>query len=141
MDPELQRLRSRIEMLEQRLLAVELYLGAAPAPPPPPAPNAPVMPLPAVPVAWTEPPPIPMAVPPLPVPPPLAVADAVETNAGLVWANRIGAITMILGVLFAFKYGVDNEMIGPTGRVLTGILAGIVALAGGDKLWHRRHQM
>jgi hypothetical protein len=141
MDPELQRLRSRVEMLEQRLLAVELYLGAAPAPPPPPAPIAPDMP-PAAPVSWAEPPPIPAVVPPLPVaPPPLAVADAVETNAGLVWANWIGAITMILGVLFAFKYGVDNEMIGPTGRVLTGILAGIAALAGGDKLWQRRHQM
>jgi len=156
MDPELQYLRSRVETLEQRLLAVERYLGA-----PPPQPVAPIRP--PEPVAWSGPapvnypPPQEMALPPpgMPLPPPampqpdslpmapplLGAADAVETNAGLVWANRIGAITMILGVAFAFKYGVDNEMIGPTGRVLSGILAGIAALVGGDKLWNRGHKI
>jgi len=143
MDPEVQRLRARIEMLEQRLLAVELYLSGRPAPVVAPPVSQPVPP----PVSVAEPPPVAVHYPaeaPMPppvAPPPLPAADAVETNAGLVWANRIGAITMILGVLFAFKYGVDNEMIGPAGRVLIGILAGIVALLGGDRLWHRGHKV
>jgi len=141
METELQQLRARVDMLERRLAAVEFYLGGSAISPPPVV----VPPEPPPPIAWSEPAPI--APPPLPdlaasrpeyAP---SAADTVETNAGLVWANRIGAITMILGVAFAFKYGVDNELIGPTGRVLTGILAGILALLAGDKLWHRSHRV
>ena len=105
MEPELERLRMRVEELERRLAAVEGRVGMVP-----------------VPVA---------APPPVFVPAPVAsTADTVETNAGLVWANRIGAVTMILGVAFAFLYAVDNEMIGPTGRVLCGLLAGLVSSYG-----------
>ncbi len=68
------------------------------------------------------------------------VADNVETKAGLVWVNRIGAITVILSVAFGFKYAVDNEWIGPGGRVMLGLLAGAIALFAGDKLWQRSHR-
>ena len=125
MEPELERLRIRVEELERRLAAVEGRVGMAPvmvAPPPPPVVLAP-----------------PVFVPPTPVV--VSEADTVETNAGLVWANRIGAVTMILGVAFAFLYAVDNEMIGPTGRVLCGLVAAMVALLAGDKLWHRGHRV
>ncbi|MCX6605169.1 MAG: DUF2339 domain-containing protein [Acidobacteria bacterium] len=126
MEPELERLRIRVDELERRLAAVEGRVGMAAVVAPPPVPPPLVVP------------------PPVFVPPPPVVvseADRVETNAGLVWANRIGAVTMILGVAFAFLYAVDNEMIGPTGRVICGLVAAMVALLAGDKLWQRGHQV
>ena len=102
MEPELDWLRGRVDELERRLAVVEGWVGLA---------------------AVVVPPPVMVPPPPIVVPEPVLVAaavvstvDGVETNAGLVWANRIGAITMILGVAFAFLYAVDNEMIGATGR-------------------------
>jgi uncharacterized membrane protein len=56
---------------------------------------------------------------------------------GLTWVNRIGAVTLIIGVAFFFKYAVDNQWIGETGRVVLGVLAGLAAVAGGDILWRR----
>lgn len=74
----------------------------------------------------------------------LAPADAqqpngenLETQVGLTWINRIGAITLILGVAFFFKYAIDNEWIGESGRVILGLLFGFAALFGGDRLWNR----
>lgn len=139
MEPELEWLRIRVAELEQRLAAVESRVGMAASVPPVVAPPLPP----------PEPPPI-VAAPPVFVRPPepvfvpetvISTADTVETNAGLVWANRIGAVTMILGVAFAFLYAVDNEMIGPTGRVICGLVAALVALFGGDRLWQRGHQI
>ncbi|MEO8028556.1 MAG: DUF2339 domain-containing protein [Bryobacteraceae bacterium] len=60
-----------------------------------------------------------------------------ESRVGLTWLNRIGVVTLIFGVAFAFKYLVDNEYIGPTGRVILGIAAAFGALFGGDILWNR----
>jgi uncharacterized membrane protein len=62
-----------------------------------------------------------------------------ETAFGLNWLNRIGAFTLILGAAFFFKYAVDNGWIGPTGRILLGLLAGAILLAGAHLLNARRH--
>jgi uncharacterized membrane protein len=62
-----------------------------------------------------------------------------ETRLGLTWINRIGVITLLLGAGFFFKYAVENQWIGPMGRVILGVASGILALAGGDFL-HRRNQ-
>ena len=119
MGPELERLRARVDELERRLMAVEGRVGLAAVVVPPSVP---------------APPPFFVPSPVLVAEPVVSTADQVETNAGLVWANRIGTVTMILGVAFAFLYAVDNEMIGPTGRVLCGLVAGMVALVAGDRL-------
>ncbi len=66
-------------------------------------------------------------------------APNLESRVGLAWLNRIGVVTLILGVGFAFKTAVDNNWLGPTGRVLVGIALAIGALAGGDFAWRRRH--
>lgn len=137
MESELDWLRLRVAELERRLAAVESRVGMA----------APVPSVVAPPVPPPIPPPVVVAPPVFEQPPEPAVvtpaitstADTVETNGGLVWANRIGAVTMILGVAFAFLYAVDNEMIGPTGRVLCGLVAALVALFGGDRLRQRGH--
>src|SRR3954454_3179091 len=60
---------------------------------------------------------------------------AIETKVGLTLVNRTGVITLVLGVAFFFKWAVDNEWIGPTGRVLLGLLAGCGALAAADFLF------
>ena len=62
---------------------------------------------------------------------------ALETKVGLTVINRIGVITLVLGVAFFFKWAVDNNWIGPAGRVLLGILAGSATLWAGDVLWRK----
>ncbi len=128
MESEVPRLRARVEELEQRLAEVEQRLGIRQvqrfeAPPPLP-----------------EPEPLYEIAPARPPEPVSQAGDSVETKAGLVWVNRIGAITVILSVAFGFKYAVDNEWIGPSGRVMLGLLAGALALLGGDTLWKRGHR-
>jgi len=124
------QLLKRVDQMEQRLARMEgPQRYAAPAPVPVAAPLRPP-PL---------PPPIPQSVPhpvtpPLPQPPP---KQQLETRMGLTWINRIGAVTLIIGVAFFFKYAVDNQWIGETGRVVLGLIAGFAALAVGDILWRR----
>lgn len=80
-------------------------------------------------------------------PPALAVQAAtteaaqIESNVGLKWINRIGVVTVLLGIIFFFKYAVDNEWVGPAGRVLIGVFAGLAALFAGDRLWHRGQEV
>jgi hypothetical protein len=70
--------------------------------------------------------------------PPAAETATLESKVGLTIVNRIGAITLVLGVAFFFKWAVDNDWIGPTARVALGVLAGIVTLAVGELIWRRR---
>jgi len=72
-----------------------------------------------------------------PVPKPRAERPAIETKVGLTVINRVGVITLVLGVAFFFKWAVDNEWIGPTGRVVLGLLAGCAALAAADLLFRK----
>jgi len=69
--------------------------------------------------------------------PPPVPTNKIETQVGLTWINRIGVVTLILGVAFFFKYAVDNDWIGEGGRVIIGVLAGALTLFAGDLLWHR----
>ena len=82
-----------------------------------------------------------MVTPPSFTLPPRKAAEAprtgFETKLGLTWINRIGAITLILGIAFFFKYAVENQWIGETARVLLGILAGLSTLEAGDYFWRR----
>jgi len=67
-----------------------------------------------------------------------AVASAppgtLEERIALVWLTRIGALVVLLGAATFFKYAVDNDWIGPTGRVALGVLAGVAALVAGEAL-------
>ena len=60
-----------------------------------------------------------------------------EARIGGSWFNRIGIIAIFLGVTFFLKYAVDNEWIGPAGRVLIGAAVGVAFLILGERL--RRH--
>lgn len=51
--------------------------------------------------------------------------------------NRIGALALVIGVGFFFKYAVDQNWISPALRVVMGIAAGCALLAGGER-FHRK---
>lgn len=125
----LARLVRRQQEVDERLARIEDALGITrPAPsPPPPTPVA-------VPERERE-----MAPPAAPPPPPLP-SRPLETRMGLTWINRIGVVTLVLGVAFFFKYAVDNQWIGETGRVALGILAGLLLLGIGDAFRRRAQE-
>jgi uncharacterized membrane protein len=66
---------------------------------------------------------------------------AAEAAVGLNWVNRIGALTLVIGAAFFFKYAVDNEWIGPAGRILLGLLAGLLVSGYGLRSWLRGHSI
>ena len=56
------------------------------------------------------------------------------------WFPRIGALALVLGAGFGFKYAVDQGFIGPALRVVLGMVVGMGLLAGAEathrKGWH-----
>lgn len=137
------RLLKRVTDLEQRVLHLESH-EAAPAPVSAAAePEAPLMaaPFEEAPAAFQEEEPERATAPGPRESVETPVGASVETAVGLNWLNRIGAFTLILGVAFFFKYAVDNDWIGPTARVLLGILAGFGLLLGGEQLRKRGHAL
>ena len=60
------------------------------------------------------------------------------------WFARLGAIALLIGAAFGFKYAVDEGIIGPGARVLMGIGLGVAMLVAGEvtfrKDWSRLSQ-
>jgi uncharacterized membrane protein len=144
----LARLVRRQSEVEQRLARIESALSLGPVAPverraaPEPLPPPPVaeQPVPAPPVIVPEPVPPPT----FPDAPPTAAParePVLETQVGLTLINRIGVITLVLGIGFFFKWAVDNEWIGPAGRVLLGVVAGLAAIAVAHFLWRKGQQI
>ena len=133
------QLAGRLFAVEARLAQIESGGSVRP----PVAQPEPERPLPPVVQEYLRPPVAPPPLPPqAPVePPPLPAGEKLETAVGLTWINRIGVITLILGVAFFFKYVIDNDWIGASGRVIIGVLAGAVTLFAGDFLWHRAQRV
>ena len=50
------------------------------------------------------------------------------------WLNRLGILTLLLAVAFFLRYAFENEWIGPTGRVLIGLVSGIAFAGYGEWL-------
>lgn len=61
-------------------------------------------------------------------------SDNLEFRIGGTWFSRIGVVAVIVALSFFLKYAIDNQWIGPTGRVVLGLLAGVVMLVAGEKL-------
>jgi uncharacterized membrane protein len=57
-----------------------------------------------------------------------------ELKIGGTWLNRIGVVAVIFGLSYFLKYSFDNEWIGPTGRVISGLLLGLIMMGAGEKL-------
>src|SRR5260370_933982 len=135
------RLLKQQEQFDKRLTRVEASLSLqpiVPEPRPAPPPQPPPAPLPAVPQRVEATPSVSAGTqPPEATPSVSAGTQALETNSGLKWANRLGAITLVLGAAFGFKYAVDNQWIGPAGRVMLGVLGGFIAIGAADVLWRK----
>jgi uncharacterized membrane protein len=56
---------------------------------------------------------------------------------GLTAINRIGAVTLAIGLIFFFKYAVDEHLIGAAAGVVLGLLFGCALIGAGDWLTRR----
>ena len=54
------------------------------------------------------------------------------------WLARIGALALVIGVGFFLKFAFDNNWIGPTGRIVLGIIGGLILLLGGH-FWRKKY--
>ena len=131
------RLLRRQEQLDKRLARVEAALNIPTIVVEPALKSVPDTAQQSVPQAPALAPPPPPPVAPAPPQPALPPRRRIETNIGLTLVNRIGAVTLILGIAFFFKWAVDNQWIGPAGRVILGIIAGLVVLGAADILWRK----
>ena len=128
---------------EQALSPIEAKLredvvasATAPAPPPPdPAQPAP-------PGEWKLPP-LPSsfdslksraAVYPPKIP---TFSSTAEMMVGTRWLNWAGAVMLIIGMALLMKYAYDNSFIGPKGRLIGGVIAGVVALLFSERSLRR----
>src|SRR5215472_5825488 len=136
---ELEGLKAQVAALTARIYTLEQRLGVsapAAAPPPRPTAQAPVAPTPV-----PQRPVAPAATPMRPIPPPPSLSSALgitgaaaapqkddvslEKRIGQVWLNRIGIAAVLIGVAFFLQWAFQNHLIGPTGRVAMGLVAGI----------------
>jgi len=137
------RLLANQKLIDQRLAQLENIVfrgpGTAAAVPPqepvnpeqPPEARAQASPGPIVPIPTR-----PAATRPVPSP----SRPVLETKVGLTILNRVGVLTLVLGVAFFFKWAADNNWIGPAGRVLLGIMGGFLTLFGGDFFWRKQQR-
>jgi len=82
--------------------------------------------------------PQPAAPPPRPAGPPvprpvLKDRENLESRLGSQVFNRIGVLALLIGAAWALKLAIDNQWIGPSGRILIGLIAG-----AGIVVWSER---
>jgi uncharacterized membrane protein len=66
---------------------------------------------------------------------PFAAPDglSLESRIGSHWFNRIGIVAMLIGMAWFLKWAMDNQWIGPSGRVLIGLVAGAAFIAWSER--------
>jgi uncharacterized membrane protein len=140
---QLTALEERIARLERELADLQLEVAsqaAAPklaeplvpaAPPPPPIPSRPDTPAsssaarPLTSDAWASPRPIPAHVP--------ESRDSLESRLGSQFFNRIAIVLLLIGTAYGMKWSVDHGWIGPTGRVILGLIAGAALVVWSER--------
>lgn len=143
MDGELRRLKDRVYKLEVELAFLKSKLGipAAPAQPQAKRPQAAQeaqAPQAAQPSPAAQPRPTADQAPGASFGPTIVPAggDRLEENIVGTWFPRIGALAILIAAGFAFKYAIDRGLIGPSGRVVIGLLTGLAFIAWGN--WAKR---
>ena len=56
------------------------------------------------------------------------------------WLTWVGALAVIIGAGFGFKYAVENNWVGPRERVMIGIFTGLACFAGGAYAMSRKYR-
>ncbi len=72
-------------------------------------------------------------------PKPVRSAKEIEAKIGGKWLNYIGIVAVIIGMGFFIKYAFENEWIGPTGRVVLGMLVGLGFIGWGE-FWKNKYK-
>lgn len=76
------------------------------------------------------------------VPPgPLVESRKLESRFGLTVINRIGAVTLAIGILFFLKYAVESPWISAAGRIILGLTGGLLLIAAADWLRSRKQRV
>ena len=68
-------------------------------------------------------------------------ARDLESRIGSHWLNRIGISAVLIGVSYFLKFAFDNNWIGPTGRVVIGLLAGIAIVIWSESFRSRGYRV
>ncbi len=147
---DIQRLEGLISLMNERLLAMEKLsnLPSAEARPAEPVTPPPAEPVPVSAAAGAGEAPVverwesPIEQPPLPPGTEAKKSTFKEREweqiLGGHWLARIGVIAIVIGIGFFLKYAFDNNWIGPTGRIILGIVAGL-AMLGGGYYWQKKY--
>jgi uncharacterized membrane protein len=83
----------------------------------------------------------PLPQPPGPPPEPRAptpIEREWEQILGGNWLARIGVLALVIGAGFFLKFAFDRNWLGPLGRVILGVIAGL-AMLGGGHYWQKRY--
>ena len=77
---------------------------------------------------------------PHPPPLPASIDGGLEQVIGMRWMVWAGATIFVLGIGFFLKYAFEHGWIGPTARVVLGILAGLTMLGAGEAARRREYR-
>ena len=91
-------------------------------------------------VTRSYPAPVPTYVP-SPTPVRARQSDDLESLIGSHWLNRIGIAAVLVGVSFFLKYAFENNWIGPAGRIVIGLLAGIAVVLWSERFRKRGYDL
>ncbi|HXM97233.1 MAG TPA: DUF2339 domain-containing protein [Candidatus Dormibacteraeota bacterium] len=64
---------------------------------------------------------------------------SMEEKIGQYWLNRVGIVAMLIGISYFLKYAFENNWIGPSGRIVIGIFAGMGLLLWSESFRKRGH--
>ena len=147
---DIRRLEEIVRVMNERLAAMETLhnLPSPEAPPPEPVAPPPAEPVPVSAAAGAgEAPVVERWESPIEQPPPPPPGEAKKSTfrereweqiLGGHWLARIGVLAIVIGIGFFLKYAFDNNWIGPTGRIVLGIIAGL-AMLGGGYYWQKKY--
>lgn len=62
---------------------------------------------------------------------------SLESRIGSQWFNRVGILAMLIGVAWFLKLAFDNHWIGPLGRIIIGLLAGVALIVWSERFQRR----
>jgi uncharacterized membrane protein len=63
-----------------------------------------------------------------------------EAKIGQYWLNRVGIVAVLIGVSYFLKYAFENNWIGPQGRIVIGLLAGIALVLWSEQFRKNKHE-
>src|SRR5437879_5383255 len=122
---DLAALAARVESLERQLadLHAQPSATATQSAPPPPRPAA---------SAGAEKPPAKNVATQLP-----KVKGSLENRIGSQLFSRIGIVALLIATTLFLKWAIDNHFIGPLGRILAGLIAGVAIVVWSERFRHK----